>query len=102
MNRKSQASTFRECSVFHSTITVTLRKSILDPQGKAVEHGVHSLGYDRVAHVRIGKYIEFDVNTNDRTEAERITKETCEKLLSNPVMEDFSYTVEEKKSKVHA
>lgn len=88
--------------MFHSKITVTLRKSILDPQGKAVEHGIHSLGYERVSYVRIGKYIEFDVNTADRAEAERITKETCERLLSNPVMEDFSYTLEEIKSKVHA
>ncbi len=88
--------------MFHSKITVTLRKSILDPQGKAIEHGVHSLGYGLVEHVRIGKYIEFDVNTNDRKEADRITRETCERLLSNPVMEDFSYTLEEAKSKVHA
>jgi phosphoribosylformylglycinamidine synthase len=88
--------------VFHSIITVTLRKSILDPQGKAIEHGIHSLGYDRVSHVRIGKHIEFDVDTGDRAEAERITRETCERLLSNPVMEDFSYTLEEKKSEVHA
>lgn len=88
--------------MFHSTITVKLRTSILDPQGKAVEHGVHSLGYERVSHVRIGKYIEFDVDVKDRAEAERITRETCEKLLSNPVMEDFSITVEEKKNKVHA
>ena len=88
--------------MFHSTITVKLRTSILDPQGKAVEHGVHSLGYDRVSHVRIGKYIEFDIDAKDRAEAERMTRETCEKLLSNPVMEDFSFTVEEKKNKVHA
>lgn len=88
--------------MFHSIIKVTLRKSILDPQGKAVEHGIHSLGYNRVSHVRIGKHIEFDIDTADRAEAERITKETCERLLSNPVMEDFSYTVEEKKSTVHA
>ena len=88
--------------MFHSKITVTLRKSILDPQGKAIEHGIHSLGYEPVSHVRIGKYIEFDVNTTDKKEAERITRETCERLLSNPVMEDFSFTLEETKSKVHA
>ena len=87
--------------MFHSIVTVTLRKSILDPQGKAVEHGLHSLGYECVSHVRIGKFIEFDVDTRDKAEAERITKEACEKLLSNPVMEDFSFTIEEKK-KIHA
>jgi len=87
--------------VFHSTVTVTLRKSILDPQGKAVEHGAHSLGFERISHVRIGKCIEFDIDTRDKAEAERITREAGEKLLSNPVMEDFSFTIEEKKE-VHA
>jgi phosphoribosylformylglycinamidine synthase PurS subunit len=84
--------------LFHSKILVTLRQSILDPQGKAVEHGVHSLGYDRVRNVRIGKFVELNVDTEKREEAERITKEVSEKLLANPVMEDFSFTVEERKS----
>lgn len=88
--------------MFHSTITVTLRKSILDPQGKAVEHGIHSLGYENVEHVRIGKQIEFDVNTSDKAEAERITQEVCRKLLANPVMEDYHYVLEERKKPVHA
>jgi len=80
--------------VFRSKITVTLRPSILDPQGKAVELGMHSLGYQSVAHVRIGKYIEMDVDAKDRQMAEKITREVCAKLLANPVMEDFAYSVE--------
>lgn len=80
--------------MFRSKITVTLRPSILDPQGKAVELGMHSLGYQSVAHVRIGKFIEMDVDAKDRQAAEKVTRDVCEKLLSNPVMEDFSYTVE--------
>ena len=80
--------------MFRSKITVTLRPSILDPQGKAVELGMHSLGYQSVSHVRIGKFIEMDVDEKDRHAAEKVTREVCEKLLSNPVMEDFSYTVE--------
>lgn len=75
---------------------MTLRQSILDPQGKAVEHGVHSLGYTAVKNVRIGKYVELDVDVENRAEAERITHEVSQKLLANPVMEDFSVTVEEK------
>jgi phosphoribosylformylglycinamidine synthase len=74
-----------------------LRQSILDPQGKAVEHGVHSLGYDSVRNVRIGKFVELIVDAASREEAEKITREVSEKLLANPVMEDFSITVEEKK-----
>lgn len=75
---------------------MTLRQSILDPQGKAVEHGVHSLGYDRVRNVRIGKFVELSVEASTKAEAEKITREVSEKLLANPVMEDFSFTVEEK------
>ena len=74
-----------------------MRQSILDPQGKAVEHGVHSLGYDSVRNVRIGKFVELIVDAASREEAEKITREVSEKLLANPVMEDFSITVEEKK-----
>ncbi len=82
--------------MFHSKIIVTRRKSILDPQGKAVEHGMHSLGYKKVNGVRIGKFVELDVQASDRAEAERITQEVSEKLLANPVMEDFSFTIEER------
>jgi phosphoribosylformylglycinamidine synthase len=74
---------------------VILRGSILDPQGKAVEHGVHSLGYVSVKNVRIGKYVEMDVDVSTKEEAERITREVSEKLLANPIMEDFTFTVEE-------
>jgi phosphoribosylformylglycinamidine synthase PurS subunit len=81
--------------LFHSKILVTLRRSILDPQGKAVEHGVHSLGYVSVKNVRIGKFVEMDVDVPTQAEAERITREVSEKLLANPVMEDFTFTIEE-------
>jgi phosphoribosylformylglycinamidine synthase PurS subunit len=80
--------------LYHSKILVTLRQSILDPQGKAVEHGTHSLGYEKVRNVRIGKFVELDVDVTTHEEAEKITKEVSEKLLANPVMEDFSYTIE--------
>ncbi len=83
--------------MFSSKITVTLRKSILDPQGKAVEHGLHSLGFSGVQDVRIGKYIELSVDAPNREEAEKATRDACQKLLSNPIMEDFSFVVEERK-----
>ncbi len=83
--------------MYRSKIVVTLRKSILDPQGKAVEHGVHSLGFEKVKDVRIGKFVELNVQTDNKAEAERITKEVCEKLLANPIMEDFHFTVENHK-----
>lgn len=80
--------------MFHSKVFVTLKKSILDPQGKAVEQGIHSLGFESVGNVRIGKYIEMNIDTDLHEEAERMTKQISEKLLANLVMESFSFTTE--------
>ena len=80
--------------MFHSKVFVTLKKSILDPQGKAVEQGIHSLGFESVGNVRIGKYIEMDIDADLREEAERMTKQISEKLLANLVMESFSFSTE--------
>ena len=80
--------------MLHSKVFVTLKKSILDPQGKAVEQGIHSLGFDAVGDVRIGKYIEMDIDTNSREDAERMTKEISDKLLANLIMESYSFTIE--------
>ena len=80
--------------MFHSKVFVTLKKSILDPQGKAVEQGIHSLGFESVGNVRIGKYIEMDIDTDLRVEAEQMTKQISEKLLANLVMESYFYTTE--------
>jgi phosphoribosylformylglycinamidine synthase subunit PurS len=82
--------------VYHSKISITLRQSILDPQGKAVEHAIHSLGLKSVSNVRIGKQIELAVDSPTKEEAEQITEQVCKKLLANPVMEDYSFTIEKK------
>ena len=79
--------------MYQSRVTVTLRKSILDPQGKAVEQAVHSLGFDSVHGLRIGKHVEFSLDLPTREEAEKVTEQVCRKLLANPVMEDFSFEV---------
>jgi phosphoribosylformylglycinamidine synthase PurS subunit len=81
--------------MYLAKVVVTLRKSILDPQGKAVHHALGSLGINGVEQVRIGKQIEMTIDSADRGDAERITREACQKLLANPVMEDFSFTLEE-------
>ncbi len=75
-------------------ITVTLRKSILDPQGKAVEHAISMLGYKQVSDVRMGKFIELKVDCATQDDANRITSEICKKLLANPVIEDYALTIE--------
>ncbi len=79
--------------MFHATVSVTLRSSILDPQGKAVEHGIHSLGFGAVANVRMGKLIEMDVDAGSESEARRVAEEVARKLLANPVMEDFRIAI---------
>ena len=83
--------------MYHSNISVTLRKSILDPQGKAVEHAIHSLGFNSVQDVRIGKHIELLIDSSTKEEAEHITEQVCKKLLANPVMEDYSFIIEKSK-----
>ncbi len=80
--------------MYHAKVVVTLRRSILDPQGKAVEHGIHTLGHKAVENVRIGKMVEMNIDVASKAEAERIATEAAGKLLANPVMEDYHVTVE--------
>lgn len=79
--------------MYTAKILVTLRKTILDPQGKAVEHSLKSLGYDNIIDTRIGKYIELKINSADEQSAKAIAEEACRKLLANPVMEDYSFEI---------
>jgi phosphoribosylformylglycinamidine synthase subunit PurS len=80
--------------LYLAKIKITLRKSILDPQGKAVEHSIISLGYNNIEDTRIGKYIELKINAASEDEAKKLVKEVSEKLLANPVMEDYEYELE--------
>jgi phosphoribosylformylglycinamidine synthase len=80
--------------VYIAKIRVTLRPSILDPQGKAVEHAIGSLGVGSVQGVRMGKYVEMRVEASSEADARKVTEEVCRKLLANPVMEDFVYDIE--------
>jgi phosphoribosylformylglycinamidine synthase PurS subunit len=77
-------------------VYVTPKKGILDPQGKAIEASLHSLGYKNVANVRTGKYIELEIagKASDKELGKQI-EEMGKKLLSNPVIEDFIFEVEE-------
>jgi phosphoribosylformylglycinamidine synthase subunit PurS len=80
--------------MYRARIRVTLRPSILDPQGKAVQQAIASLGIGGVGEVRMGKYIELSVDAPDADSARRTTEEVCRKLLANPVMEDAHIDVE--------
>ena len=70
-------------------IHVTLKQGILDPQGKAIEHALDSLGFKNTANVRVGKYVELDLNQTDKAKAEVEVKSMCEKLLANTVIETY-------------
>ncbi len=72
-------------------VYVTLKKSVLDPQGKAVQHALSTMGFAEVKDVRMGKYIELDLGEIQRAQAEQKIKTMCEKLLANTVIEDFKY-----------
>jgi phosphoribosylformylglycinamidine synthase PurS subunit len=80
--------------MFLSKIKVTLRKSILDPQGKAVEHAIGTMNLGTIHGVRMGKYIEMNVDAADEAAARAVTEAICKKLLANPVMEDYHFEVE--------
>ena len=79
-------------------VYVTLRESVLDPQGTALKGALHTMGYNEVADVRIGKYLELQVEPSER-DLDTVVKEMCEKLLANTVIEDYRYEVEEAVSK---
>lgn len=81
--------------MYLAKIIITLRKSILDPQGKAVHHALGSLGLTSVQEVRMGKYIEMTIDATTVREADEITQKACKKLLANPVMEDYNYSIED-------
>ena len=75
-------------------IYVTLRESVLDPQGSAVQGSLAKIGYNEVQDVRIGKYLEVVIGETER-DIDTLVKEMCEKLLTNTVIEDYRYEVEE-------
>jgi len=75
--------------MYKATISITLRPSILDPEGKTVHHALTNLGYDAVEQVRMGKRAEVWIDADDDEEARRIAEEACDKLLANPVTENY-------------
>lgn len=81
--------------MYKAKVLIKRRQTILDPQGKAVEIGAKHLGLNNIKNTRIDKYIEFEIDTDDKELAETEVKDYCTKLLANPIMEDFEFTLEE-------
>ncbi len=72
-----------------ANVTVTLKRGVLDPQGKAIGHALESLCFDGIGEVRQGKLIEVELDETDRAAAEKKLDEMCRKLLANTVIEDY-------------
>ena len=77
-----------------ATVYVTIKQNVLDPQGNAVQGALHSMGFKEVEKVRIGKYLELSLDTDNRAEAEARVRDMCEKLLANTVIEDYRFELE--------
>ena len=76
-------------SRFRVAVHITPRRGILDPQGRAVTDALHTLGFGAVHDVHVGRHIVVEIDAADRPAAERTTRDMCEKLLANPVIEDY-------------
>ena len=72
------------------SVTVTLKKDVLDPQGKVVKQTLKNMGHPNIENVRQGKYFEIELNENDKKKAEKIIEEISKKLLTNTVIEDYA------------
>lgn len=81
---------------YGAAVKVTLRKGILDVQGKTVEQALHAIEFTAINHVRIGKFVEFDITSESEQEARLMAEDACRKLIANPIMEDFSITLSER------
>lgn len=81
--------------MYKAMVYVTLKESVLDPQGNAVQQSLHSMGYEEVSDVRVGKYMEVTLDADQKEAAEERLQAMCEKLLANPVIEDYRYELTE-------
>ena len=76
-------------------VIITLKKTIMDAQGQTVEKALHNLGYEGVSNLRIGKYVEMELNGAPREQLSSQLDEMCRRLLANPIIEDFGVEIEE-------
>ena len=78
---------------WRARVFVSLKPVVNDPQGLSIRGGLHQLGYESVESVRAGKFIELTFSAADRAEAERLVGEMCRRLLANPVIENYRFTL---------
>ena len=75
------------------SVTVTLKKDVLDPQGKVVQNTLQNLGMSDLKNIRQGKYFEIEIEENDRNEAKKKVEDMCKKLLANLIIEDYKINI---------
>ena len=71
------------------SVLVTLKKDVLDPQGKVVNQTLKDMGYENISSVRQGKFFEIEIDENDKEKVKKIAEEICKKLLTNEVIENY-------------
>jgi len=78
-------------------VYITLKKTVSDPQGLTIKHALESLGYQNLKEVRVGKLVTIKLSSKDKKEAKQKLDEMCQKLLANPIIEDYSLKIKEAK-----
>lgn len=81
--------------MYRVKVFVSLKPDVMDPQGQTIRNALHTLGYNNVLEVKAGKYFVLLVDSTDKNKAEEEVKKISNDILSNPVIEDFSYVIEE-------
>lgn len=76
-------------------VFVTLKEGVLDPQGKAVQQGLSTMGYNAVEEVRVGRYVLVTLNATSASAAEAEVEEMCRRILANPVIEEYEFEISE-------
>ena len=82
--------------MFLAKIYITLKPTVNDPQGLTIRGALHNLGFNNVTSVRMGKFIELKVDTHNKKQAREKVDQMCRKLLANPVIENFTFELEER------
>jgi phosphoribosylformylglycinamidine synthase PurS subunit len=82
-------------SLMRARVFITPKKGVLDPQGKAIEHSLHALGFGEAREVRLGKYVELALESRDREQTSQRVDDMCRKLLANGVIEDYRFELED-------
>ncbi|HRS01163.1 MAG TPA: phosphoribosylformylglycinamidine synthase subunit PurS [Bacteroidota bacterium] len=82
---------------YQVSIKIMLKRGILDVQGKTVENSLHSIGFESMQNVRIGKYVQLEIQAESIEQANELVKSACDKLIANPIIEDYDIQIEEVK-----